>query len=394
MKKVYMCIDLKTFFASVECSERKLDPFKTNLVVADPSRGKGALCLAITPKMKNMGIRNRCRIFEIPKEVEYITALPKMNLYMDYSARIYEIYLRYVSEKDIHVYSIDECFLDYTNSASLFGDPVKVAYKIKDDIYRKFGFTVNVGVGNNKLLAKMASDFEKPNKVHTLFSNEVETKMFPLPIDDLFMTGRATAKKLREMGITTIGELARVPVEELTKKFKSMGKMLHDYANGIDNSEVMYEREQAKSISNSTVLPYNYRDSGMIKNVISDLSKEIGKKLRDNKLYADTIGIWFKYTYFDKISKQVKLDNSIANDEEIAGKAFSIFNELWNGEDGIRSVCVFVSGLSNERKVQLSLFDEKVEEEEKEDKLQEVIDDIRNKFGDSVIGFANEKNNK
>ena len=116
--------------------------------------------------------------------------------------------------------------------------------------------------------------------------------MFPLPIDDLFMTGRATAKKLREMGITTIGELARVPVEELTKKFKSMGKMLHDYANGIDNSEVMYEREQAKSISNSTVLPYNYRDSGMIKNVISDLSKEIGKKLRDNKLYADTIGIW------------------------------------------------------------------------------------------------------
>ena len=240
----------------------------------------------------------------------------------------------------------------------------------------------------------MASDFEKPNKVHTLFSNEVETKMFPLPIDDLFMTGRATAKKLREMGITTIGELARTPMEELTKKFKSMGKMLHDYANGIDNSEVMYEREQAKSISNSTVLPYNYRDSGMIKNVISDLSKEIGKKLRDNKLYADTIGVWFKYTYFDKISKQVKLDNSIANDEEIAGKAFSIFNELWNGEDGIRSVCVFVSGLSSERKVQLSLFDEKIKEEEKEDKLQEIIDDIRNKFGDSVIGFANEKNNK
>lgn len=101
----------KDFFASVECSERNLDPFETNLVVADPSRGNGALCLAITPKMKAMGIKNRCRIFEIPKDVEYITALPRMNLYMDYSAKIYEIYLRYVSENDIHVYSIDECFI-------------------------------------------------------------------------------------------------------------------------------------------------------------------------------------------------------------------------------------------------------------------------------------------
>ena len=124
-KKCYVCIDLKTFFASIECSERKLDPFKTNLVVADPSRGNGALCLAITPKMKAMGIKNRCRIFEIPKDVEYITALPRMNLYMDYSAKIYEIYLRYVSENDIHVYSIDECFIDITSYLKLYNKKPK-----------------------------------------------------------------------------------------------------------------------------------------------------------------------------------------------------------------------------------------------------------------------------
>ena len=193
----------------------------------------------------------------------------------------------------IERYSIDECFLDYTGSINLFGDPVKVAYRIKDDIYKKFGFTVNVGVGNNKLLAKMASDFEKPNKVHTLFSNEIEKKMFPLPIEDLFMIGKASSKKLREMGITTIGELAKTDEDVLVRKFKQMGKMMHEYANGIDNSEVMYEREQMKSISNSTVLPYNYHDIEMIKNVIYSLSNEIGKRLRNNKLYADTIGIWF-----------------------------------------------------------------------------------------------------
>ena len=135
MKKVYMCIDLKTFFASVECSERKLDPFQTNLVVADPSRGKGALCLAITPKMKAIGIRNRCRIFEIPNNVEYITALPRMNLYMDYSARIYGIYLRYVSEKDIHVYSIDECFIDMTPYLKLYNKkPKEFAQMLMDAV--------------------------------------------------------------------------------------------------------------------------------------------------------------------------------------------------------------------------------------------------------------------
>ena len=149
-----------------------------------------------------------------------------------------------------------------------------------------------------------------------------------------------------------------------------------------------------KSISNSTVLPYNYHDIEMIKNVIHSLSNEIGKKLRNNKLYADTIGIWFKYTYFDKISRQIKLDNSISNDEDIYNNAFSIFNSIWNHEDGIRSICVFVSGLSSERKLQLSLFDDITRKDEDDNNLQDVIDDLRDKFGDNVIGFANKKNNK
>ena len=362
------------------------------VIAGDESQRRG-IVLAKSGLCKKRGVKTADPIYLARRKCPYLEVYPpKFEVYKKFSDMMYKYLCNYTNI--IERYSIDECFLDYTGSINLFGDPVKVAYRIKDDIYKKFGFTVNVGVGNNKLLAKMASDFEKPNKVHTLFSNEIEKKMFPLPIEDLFMIGKASSKKLREMGITTIGELAKTDEDVLVKKFKQMGKMMHEYANGIDNSEVMYEREQMKSISNSTVLPYNYHDIEMIKNVIHSLSNEIGKKLRNNKLYADTIGIWFKYTYFDKISRQIKLDNSISNDEDIYNNAFSIFNSIWNHEDGIRSICVFVSGLSSERKLQLSLFDDITRKDEDDNNLQDVIDDLRDKFGDNVIGFANKKNGK
>lgn len=362
------------------------------VIAGDESQRRG-IVLAKSGLCKKRGVKTADPIYLARRKCPYLEVYPpKFEVYKKFSDMMYKYLCNYTNI--IERYSIDECFLDYTGSINLFGDPVKVAYRIKDDIYKKFGFTVNVGVGNNKLLAKMASDFEKPNKVHTLFSNEIEKKMFPLPIEDLFMIGKASSKKLREMGVTTIGELAKTDEDVLVKKFKQMGKMMHEYANGIDNSEVMYEREQMKSISNSTVLPYNYHDIEMIKNVIHSFSNEIGKKLRNNKLYADTIGIWFKYTYFDKISRQIKLDNSISNDEDIYSNAFNIFNSIWNHEDGIRSICVFVSGLSSERKLQLSLFDDITGKDEDDNNLQDVIDDLRDKFGDNVIGFANKKNNK
>lgn len=362
------------------------------VIGGDESQRRG-IVLAKSGLCKKRGVKTADPIYLARRKCPYLEVYPpKFEVYKKFSDMMYKYLCNYTNI--IERYSIDECFLDYTGSINLFGDPVKVAYRIKDDIYKKFGFTVNVGVGNNKLLAKMASDFEKPNKVHTLFSNEIEKKMFPLPIEDLFMIGKASSKKLREMGITTIGELAKTDEDVLVKKFKQMGKMMHEYANGIDNSEVMYEREQMKSISNSTVLPYNYHDIEMIKNVIHSLSNEIDKKLRNNKLYADTVGIWFKYTYFDKVSRQIKLDNSISNDEDIYSNAFSIFNSIWNHEDGIRSICVFVSGLSSERKLQLSLFDDITRKDEDDNNLQDVIDDLRDKFGDNVIGFANKKNGK
>lgn len=364
------------------------------IIAGDESQRRG-IVLAKSNLCKKKGVKTAEAIYSARRKCPYLEVYPpRFEVYKKFSDMMYEYLCNYTNI--IERYSVDECFLDYTGSVNLFGDPVEVAYKIRDDIYKKFGFTVNVGIGNNKLLAKMASDFEKPNKVHTLFSSEVESKMFPLPIEDLFMIGKASSEKLRKMGINTIGQLARYPEDELILKFKSMGKMMHNYANGIDDSPVYFEKEEPKSISNSTVLPYNYRDMELLKNVIRKLSGEIGKKLRDNKLFADTIGIWFKYTYFDKVSKQLKLDNSIVTDEEIYDNALRLFKELWNGEDGVRAVCVFVSGLSNERKLQLSLFDDISSNNDltRDDKLQEIIDNIRDKFGNSSIGFANEYDRK
>jgi len=360
------------------------------IIGGDEAERKG-IVLAKSNLCKRKGVVTAEPIYSARKKCPYLEVYkPNFKVYKYYSDKMFEYLSMYTDI--IERYSIDECFLDYTNSVNLFGDPVKLAYKIKDDIYNKFGFTVNVGVGNNKLLAKMASDFEKPNKVHTLFSNEVKDKMHPLPVCELFMIGKSSAKKLKEMNINTIGDLSQFSLDDLTKKFKSMGKMMHEYVNGIDNSPVCYEREAVKSISSSTVLPYNYKDENKIREVILELSMEIGKKIRDNKMYADTIGIWLKYSYFDKISKQEKLNSSISTDEEIYTNAIRIFDRLWNKEDGVRSICVFISGLSTIRKRQLSLFDienNNGNKSELDEKLQGVLDNMRNKYGNDIIKYGN-----
>ena len=395
MNRIILHVDVNNAFLSWTAVWMLNNGYKKDIreryaIIGGDETERRGIVLAKSNPCKKKGVITAEPIYSARRKCPYLEVYkPNFEIYRYFSDKMYEYLCTYTDV--IERYSIDECFLDYTNSVNLFGDPVKIAYKIKDDIYNMFGFTVNVGVGNNKLLAKMASDFEKPNKVHTLFSNEIVEKMHPLPVEDLFMIGKATSKKLSEMNINTIGELAMFPLENLNKRFKSMGKMIHDYANGIDNSPVYYEREMVKSISSSTVLPYNYRDINMIYNVIRKLSSDIGKKLRNNKLYADTIGIWFKYNYFDKFSRQEKLDVSIATDEEIYNNSIKIFNDIWNHDDGIRSICVFVSGLSSERKKQLSIFDIDIDDNNSSDKLQGVIDDIKNKYGDDIIKFANIK---
>lgn len=397
MERIILHVDVNNAFLSWTAlwmlkNGSKIDIRNRYAVIGGNEKERRGIVLAKSNLCKKKNVVTAETISSARRKCPYLEVYePNFKVYKYFSDKMYEYLCSYTDI--IERYSIDECFLDYTHSRSLFGDPIKIAYKIKDDIYNKFGFTVNVGVGNNKLLAKMASDFEKPNKVHTLFCYEVREKMHPLDVENLFMIGKASSKRLHEMNIKTIGDLSKVPLEELVKRFKSMGKLMYDYSRGIDDSPVYFERETIKSISSSTVLAYNYKDNKMIEKVIRNLSLEVGKKLRDKRLYADTIGIWIKYSYFEKISKQEKISFSISTDEEIYENANRVFNSLWNHEDGIRSICVFIGGLSSNRKRQLSLFDIENENDRiiENEKIQNIIDDMRGKYGNSIIGYANMK---
>ncbi|RGJ64227.1 hypothetical protein DXD50_09695 [Dorea formicigenerans] len=237
-----ICIDLKSFYASVECVERGLNPFKTNLVVADPTRSKSTICLAITPAMKSLGIKNRCRIHEIPDCVKYITAMPRMQLYMDYSAKIYGIYLRYVSKEDIHVYSVDECFIDVTNYLQLYHLTAKeMAVKLMQAVMEETGITATAGVGTNLYLAKIAMDIvAKHVDDHIGILNEFsyrEQLWDHKPLSDFWRIGSRTEKKLAGYGIHTMGDIAMASLRSedwLYKMFGIDAELLIDHAWGYE----------------------------------------------------------------------------------------------------------------------------------------------------------------
>ena len=236
----------------------------------------------------------------------------------------------------------------------------------------------------------MASDFSKPDKVHTLFSNEIKDKMWGLPIEDLFMIGRASSKKLRELGINTINDLAHTDREYLARYFKSMSKMMWEYANGIDESLVESDYGNPKSISNSCVLPYNYSNIDDIYQEIKRLSEMTGKKLREKKMYSPNVMVWVKFDDFTKISKQLTLDNLINSDKDIYECAIKLFNKIWNTDSDkkVRSLCVGVSNLTDKYMVQLSMFENNNIKDNEEDKLKKTLNNIKEKYGDKSITYA------
>ncbi len=399
MDRIVIHVDVNNAFLSWTAvnmlkNGSKVDIRKRYAVIGGDESQRRGIVLAKSIPCKNKGVTTGESLYMARRKCPYLDVYPpEFYIYKKYSDMMYEYLLTYTDI--IERYSIDECFMEYTNSYKLFGDPVKIAYKIKDDIKNKFGFTVNVGVGNNKLLAKMASDFSKPDKVHTLFYNEIESKMWPLDVKDLFMIGKSTSKKLYELNIKTIYELAHTDREFLVRHFKSFGNLIHDYANGIDNSLVETDRGNPKSISNSVVLPYDYHDKDEILKVMKELSMEVGKTLRKKNMYAMNVFIWIKYKDFTKISKQATLENQINSDIDIYNHAADIFNKLWDNEKKIRALCVGVSNLTDKYREQLNIFNVSDNTNIKKDMdLQKTIDKIRKKYGNDSITYADilEKN--
>ena len=389
-----MHVDVNNAFLSWTAVEMlkngaKVDIRERYAVIGGDEDSRRGIVTAKSNPCKARGVVTAESLYSARRKCPYLEVYKgDFKVFRKYSDMMYEYLLNYTDV--IERYSIDECFLDYTGSIKLFGDPVKVAYKIKDDIKKKFGFTVNVGIGNNKLEAKMASDFEKPDRVHTLFDNEIKTKMWPLPINDLFMVGKSATLKLKEMGIHTIGELACYDEKILIKKFKSHGKLMWEFANGIDNSEVEMKRDDPKSVSSSSVLPYNYNDKKELYKVLRMLASDTGKRLRSKKMYAYSVNIWIKYSDFSKVSKQMSLDNGISSDKDIYEYACVLFDKLWDNDTYVRALCVGVSNISSKHDKQLSLFDSNnnYSDDDKDEKLQKTIDDIRNKYGSNMIRYA------
>lgn len=370
-------------------SGSKIDIRKRYAVIGGKESERKGIVLAKSNLCKSKGVITGETLYNARRKCPYLEVYqPDYKIYKKYSDIMYA-YLCGYSDK-IERYSVDECFVDFTGKIDNLENIIKLAYKIKDEIRNNFGFTVNIGIGNNKLLAKMASDFRKPDMVHTLFSYEVKDKMWSLSVADLFMIGKASNKKLLDLGIKTIGELANTDLDFLMRHFKSMGKLMWEYANGIDNSLVECDYGNPKSISNSLVLPYNYTNIDDIYEEIRKLSVDTGKRLRSKKMYAPNVMVWVKFHDFTKISKQVTLDNLINQDKDIYENAIKLFNKIWTPDSDrkVRALCVGVSNLTDIYKVQLSLFNNPNVHDEVNDNLKETIDRIKNKYGDKSITYA------
>ena len=294
--RTYMCIDMKTFYASVECAERGLNPFETNLVVADLTRGTNALCLAITPKLKALGIKNRCRLSEIPANVKYIVAPPRMSLYIEYAADIYAIYLNYFSSQDIHVYSIDESFIDVTDYLKLYDMGARaMARFLINEILEKKGIPSTVGIGTNLYLAKVALDITaKHTKSHIGFLTEdiYKEKLWKhRPITDFWQIAKGTAARLSKYGVYDMEGIARAPQELLYKEFGINAELLIDHAYGRESclmEDIKNYKSKSKSVSFSQILPrdYTYEEARVVLNeMLFNGTRELMKrKVITNKL--------------------------------------------------------------------------------------------------------------
>lgn len=389
MNKIYCCIDLKSFYASVECVERGLDPFKINLVVADPSRGSGAITLAATPAIKKMGVKSRGRIFEIPKNVEYIIAPPRMKLYMEYSARIYSIFLRYVAKEDIHVYSIDEAFLDLTPYLELYQcSPKHLARRILNAILNETGLTATVGMGTNLFLAKIALDITAKHTPDNMgFLNQKlfrQTLWTHVPLTDFWMIGVGTQNHLHRLGIYTLKDLTQFPEEILYREFGVNAEILIDHAYGKEPVEMRHikaYRPSTNSVSNSQILfeDYNYTDAKIILREMVDTNV---LELVEKRLVSNHIALFVSYSKDCRPATRGSTKISCCtNSFYILMEEFELlYDRVVDKKYPIRQISISFGNVKNEMYEQYDLFTD-YKALEKEKRLQQAMLKIRKLYG-------------
>ena len=309
---------------------------------------------------------------------------PNRELYHRNSRALMEILRKY--SDTVEQFSIDEAFVDMTGTELLFGKPLEAAYTLRDEIHETLGFTVNVGISSNKLLAKMAGEFEKPNKVHTLFPEEIREKMWPLPVGELFLVGGASEKRLKQMGINTIGELARADPGMLRAALKKHGEAIWNFANGRDVALVEAEPADNKGYGNSVTIAFDVKDADTAKNILLSLSETVGRRLRKDGVWIETVSVAIRYFDLNRTSHQCMLDHATNITDEIYGTACRLFDELWDGAP-IRLLGVQTGKVTKEgENRQLSIFDDT--DYEKLERLDRAMDSIRNRFGADAVQRA------
>ena len=391
--RMYVCIDLKSFYASCECVERGLDSMTTDLVVADPARGNGAICLAVSPSLKSKGVKNRCRLYEIPSGMKYIIAVPRMKLYMEYSAKIYSVYLQYISKDDIHVYSIDECFIDITDYMKIYGLSAKeMAMMLMDKVLKETGIYATAGIGTNLFLAKVALDITAKHSKDRL--GYLDQKIFKdkiwhhRPITDIWNVGRGIAARLESHGVYDLAGVALMSEKTLYKEFGVNAEYLIDHANGEESctiKDIHNYKSKSSSISNGQILfeDYNFNDA---KIVLREMVDMLSLDLVDNNLFTNSISLYVGY------SKDVirpsggtkKLSEYTNSSKKLVQYFLDYFDSTVKKGYPIRKINIGFNNLSENTGFTIDIMGES-EEERREKDLQKTVIAIKKKFGKNAI---------
>ena len=389
----YICIDLKSFYASVECAERGLDPMTTDLVVADPSRDKGTICLAVSPSLKEKGVKNRCRVYEIPEHLTYIMAPPRMQLYLDYSAKIYGIYLKYIAKEDIHVYSIDEAFMDVTKYMELYQMSAReIGIMIMNDIQNSLGITATCGIGTNLYLTKIALDItakHAPDRIGFLDEQTYqETLWHHRPLTDFWRIGSGTQKRLASIGIHDMYGIAHADEKYIYKLFGIDSDILIDHAWGREPTtiaDIKQYSSKTHSVSSGQVLlrDYSFEEALIIVKEMTDL---VCLELFDKQLITESITLYIGYSkdVCPATKGTVRFHTATNSPDVIAPALVRFYMQNVNRSIPVRRVCINCNKVISESYQQFDLFSDPVKKE-KEQNMQRTVLKLRTKYGNTAV---------
>ncbi len=390
-----LCIDLKSFYASVECAILGLDPFETPLVVADASRGGGSIVLAVTPYLKRLGMPSRCRIHELPQDIPIIFQKPRMELYLEYSTKIIEVYLKFISEDDLYIYSVDEAFVDLTEYLNYYQKTdIEIAKMILDAIYHETKLFATCGIGPNMLIAKLALDIESkkaPDFIAKWTYGDIPEKLWPVtPLSEMWGIGSHMEFNLNRLGLHTIGDIAHYDVRTLKKIYGVLGEELFYHTHGIDMSLIQSKinvRSINKSYGSGQTLFHDYLPPDIFQ-IILEMVDDVSRRLRLAKRIAKTIhlGIGYSKETGGGFSRQITLEQPTSNASLIYQTCLFLFHKYYENEP-IRRVHISVTGLIENHIYQFSIFED-AEQLIKEQKLHSAVDEIKFRYGRNSVNRA------